>query len=122
MLDGQKTVCRLSKSRVALTGKISFVRVVPFDNVNHQDDNLVVLNLGDYAIVTDTIAPISFGMVDQIGSVLSRVITADEVIANPIDDSYTNGFVELVNGFSGVSCVIDNVTFHAIPNVFKTSW
>ena len=53
----------LKKIPAMLTGKILFINVVPLVNLDNQNNNFIVLNIGKNSIIADAVAPICIGVI-----------------------------------------------------------
>ena len=89
-------------------------------NGKDKDNDLIVLNISNNALVIHTVAPLSASIGSQWFSMNPWIAASFEVFANPSDDRRIDMAIKFFYGFFCL-CTENNVIAHERPNSFSTS-
>ena len=89
-------------------------------DMQHQDDDALILDISDQAIVADTVAPFTAMVGGEALAVLTRVLTALQILADPSQKQSGRVTVHFLQGLLSRRCE-KHMVRHARPNSFSTS-
>ena len=89
-------------------------------DMQHQDDNALILDIGNQAIVADAVTPFTAMVGGEALAVLTRVLTALQILADPSQKQSGRMAVHFLQRLFGRRCE-KNMVRHASPSSFSTS-
>ena len=89
-------------------------------DMQHQDDNALILDIGNQAIVTDAVTPFTAMVGGAALAVLTRVLATLQILADPSQKQSGRMAVHFLQRLFGRRCE-KHMVRHARPSSFSTS-
>ena len=87
---------------------------------HNQDHNNIVLNVGNKAVVADSVTPLTTAISGQTFTMKARVVASFKITSNPSDYRCVHVAVKFLQSFFRL-CTENDTIVHESPSSFSTS-